>query len=236
MGQLYALDFPNGKRYIGITTKTAEVRFKGHERDAPREKPGGGPALYRAWRKHGAPALTVLAIVEDEDLLETEKRAVAVFGTLSPGGYNLTEGGDANPSKRPEVRAKMSAAATGRKQSLEMIAKRAAANRGKKRSAEAIAKTAAAHRGKTVSDATRAKIGAANRGKTVSDAARAKLSAALRGKKKSPEHAAKVAAAQRGRKMSPEAIAKIAAAKRGRKQSPETIAKRVASRKANALV
>ena len=223
MGQLYALDFPNGKRYIGITTKTAAERLKGHERDAPREKPGGGPVLYRAWRKHGAPALTVLAIVDDADLLETEKRAIAVFGTLSPGGYNLTEGGDANPSKHPEVRAKMSAAATGRKQSPEMIAKRAAKNRGRKRPAEATARTAAARRGMKHSDAARAKMSAAHKGSTPSAEHRGKIAAALRGRNKSPDHVAKVAAANRGKKMSPEALANMRAAQRARREAEKLL-------------
>ncbi len=205
MGQLYALDFPNGKRYIGITTKTAEVRLKGHEQ-ALRTAKTNGPVLYRAWRKHGAPALTVLAIVEDEDLYDTEKRAIAVFGTLSPGGYNLTEGGESSPMKHPEV-----------------AAKAAAAKRGVKRSAETRARMSTAKRNPSAE--TRAKISAAGLGRKASAEACANMSAARRGKKRSPEAVAKTAAANRGRRTSPEAIAKMAATKRGRKHSAEHRAK-----------
>lgn len=200
MGQLYRLDFPNGKAYIGITTKTAEVRFKGHEQALHETKPRG-QAVYSAWRKHGAPALTVLAIVEDEDLYETEKRAIAIFGTLSPGGYNLTEGGDANPSKHPEVRAKLSAAQRGKNKSPEAIANSAAAQRGRKHSAETRAKMSAAQRGKKKSPEARAKISAALRERAPASAeTRAKLSAAHRGMKSTPEARAKMSTAQRARR------------------------------------
>lgn len=217
MGQLYALDFPNGKRYIGITTKTAEVRFKGHEQ-ALRTAKTNGPMLYRAWRKHGAPALTVLAIVEDEDLFETERRAISVFGTLSPGGYNLTEGGEAGCSQHPEVRAKIGAAS--RNPSDETRAKLSAAGRGKKMSPEAIAKRSAARRGKKRSPEAVAKTNAANRGRKHSAEARARMSVAKRNP--SAETRAKISAAQRARARTPasaETRAKMSTAQRARREA-----------------
>lgn len=211
MGQLYKLDFPNGKSYIGITTKTAAERLKTHGRDAPREKPGGGPALYRAWRKHGAPTLTVLAIVDDAYLCETERRAIAVFGTLSPGGYNLTVGGESSPAKHPEVRAKMSAAAKGRKKPP--------------RTAETRAKLSAAQRARAPASAeTRAKMSAAQRARAPASAeTRAKMSAVRRGRKASPERVAKIAAAHRGMKRTPEALANMRAAQRARREADKLL-------------
>jgi len=207
VGQLYALDFPNGKRYIGVTTKTADARFKTHEKALRMAKPNCA-AVYSAWRKHGAPTLTVLAIVEDADLFETEKRAIAVFGTLSPGGYNLTVGGESSPAKHPEVRAKIGAAlrnpsdatraklsAARRNLSDEARAKISAAKRNP--TAETRAKLAAAATGRKMSTEAIAKTAAAHRGKTVTPATRAKLSAALRGKKLSPEHKNKLSAARK---------------------------------------
>lgn len=106
MGQLYKLDFPNGKSYIGITTKTASERFAGH-RVRCRSAKGNDAALYHAWRKHGEPQLAVLAIVEDADLPAAEIRAIRVFNTLVPNGYNMTPGGDVSPLSDPLIAAKL---------------------------------------------------------------------------------------------------------------------------------
>jgi group I intron endonuclease len=229
MGQLYRLDFPNGKAYTGITTRTMKARFAQHQYVASRAKTNCA-AVYSAWRKYGAPELTVLAIVEDEDLFETEKRAVAVFGTLAPGGYNLTEGGEAGCSQHPEARAKIAAAAAGRTHSAAARAKLSAAATGRKQSPEAIAKTASANRGKTVSDATRAKISAAKRGRKQSPETIAKRGAANRGQKHSAETRDKIGDAHRGKTVSDATRARISAANRS--PSPETRAKLSAAAKA----
>jgi len=103
--------------------------------------------------------------------------------------------GEHNPAKRPEVRAKNSAAHRGNLNSWF----------GKKRN----------H-----SPETRTKIGAARRGRKLSIDTRAKISAALRGKPKpprSPEHRANISAALSGKPRSVETRAKISAANRGDK-------------------
>jgi group I intron endonuclease len=169
MGQLYKLDFANGKSYIGITTRSAEERFQGH-RARCRSTKGGDTAMYRAWRKHGEPVLTVLAVVEDCDLAETEMRAIKVFNTLAPNGYNVTEGGDTSPMILPHVAAKVSAAKTGVPLSDNHKASLSAAQRGKPRPG----------------------LSAALKGKKASDETRAKMSASAKAHKKSPEHIAKL--------------------------------------------
>lgn len=106
MGNLYKLDFQNGKSYIGITTKTAAERFSGH-RVRCRSAKGNDATLYHAWRKHGEPKLVVLAVVEDKDLAETEIRAIKAFNTMTPNGYNMTPGGDVSPLSDPLIAAKL---------------------------------------------------------------------------------------------------------------------------------
>lgn len=103
MGTLYKLDFPNGKSYIGITTKCADMRFRGHRQMVSK----GKTALYAAWRKHGAPKMTVLALLPDEELADAEIRAIAAHKTLVPAGYNSTAGGDVSPLTDPAVAAKL---------------------------------------------------------------------------------------------------------------------------------
>lgn len=110
MGQLYCLDFRNGKSYIGITERTAIDRLNDHKKCVNT----GDTPVYNAWRKHGAPELRVLAIVENDDLAALEIRAIKAFNTLDPGGYNLSFGGSISPSRNPAIAAKISKSNKGR--------------------------------------------------------------------------------------------------------------------------
>lgn len=92
--QLYKLDFPNGKSYIGITNRTAETRFKAHCNPANNRY-----YCQNAIHKYGKEniVLTVLATVDNWELLcLAEQEAIEKFNTYAPNGmgYNLTLGGD----------------------------------------------------------------------------------------------------------------------------------------------
>jgi hypothetical protein len=50
-----------------------------------------------------------------EELHAAEKAAIIALGALAPQGYNVAYGGETAPSKNPDVAAKISAKATGRK-------------------------------------------------------------------------------------------------------------------------
>lgn len=136
MGALYMLTFPSGKRYIGITRKSAEQRFAAHfyqRRNRPHRP------LARAIEKYGRDSVIVetLATADWDVLPALEIEAIERFGTKYPGGYNLTDGGEvptgltADTRRRmgekkrgktyrlgmkhtPEARARMSAARIGR--------------------------------------------------------------------------------------------------------------------------
>ncbi len=98
--------------------------------------------VYDAIRKHGVEnaLFTILAIGQGRDYLATlERRAIAVFGTRAPFGYNLTDGGDGAPK--------------GHRYRV-----------GHKHSAEAKAKMSASRMGRVMSEETRAKIGIAHLG------------------------------------------------------------------------
>lgn len=94
MGCLYQLIAPNGKSYIGITSKTAEERWNVH---LMRVREGRSHALQAAIRKHGQDKFQVktLVIADDWDYLcDLEKKAIVAYGTMVPNGYNLTSGGE----------------------------------------------------------------------------------------------------------------------------------------------
>jgi hypothetical protein len=94
MGCLYQLTSPSGKSYIGITTKTAEERFELHVKH---ERDGRRNAIHAAIKKYGACTFKVktLLIANDLEYLRLmERRAIKVFNTMAPHGYNLSMGGE----------------------------------------------------------------------------------------------------------------------------------------------
>lgn len=92
--QLYQLSFPNGKKYIGITSKTVKERFIRHCAPANNKN-----ACQRAIHKYGKEnvIVTVLAECDNWELLcLSEMEAIEKFNTIAPNGYNLTLGGEGN--------------------------------------------------------------------------------------------------------------------------------------------
>lgn len=148
MSCIYSLNFPNGKRYIGMTSQSLAKRVAIHRMCLKRST----AALYRAWRKYGDPEIQTLAIVEKRMLRDTERKAIAVFNTMVPNGYNLVAGGEGGGISA-ESRRKMSEAGKGRPKSAEhrqKIGLAHAGNRhalGYKQTPEHISKRAAAHLG-----------------------------------------------------------------------------------------
>lgn len=95
MGVLYKLTAPNGKAYIGISSKGLDARWTKHVEHAMGKRSAG--ALYAALRKYGVDNFHREVLAEEADwatLCEMEKRAIQEHGSLSPGGYNMTLGGE----------------------------------------------------------------------------------------------------------------------------------------------
>ncbi len=119
MGCLYVITSPSGKQYVGITSGTADARWKKHQRNAAlgRDHRRGSECvgLYNAIRKYGASEFSfeVLASgVSWEELCSLERAEIRRRNTCSPHGYNLTEGGEGAPGAvaSAETRAALSAA------------------------------------------------------------------------------------------------------------------------------
>lgn len=153
---VYKLTFVNGKLYIGMskTDKSGLFtnRFRQHARSA---KNGSKNPVHSAWRKHGAPTLSVLSLhATREECALAEVEAIKAHDALNPGkGYNLMAGGEGMNAPigsamyelmREKVwsnanrRAKLSAALKGRKPSdatLDAYRKWASTPEGKARKA-----------------------------------------------------------------------------------------------------
>lgn len=113
MATVYLLIFPNGKGYVGQTRGSVKARYTGH-RWAAKNTPKDCRILYRAWRKYGDPQLLVLSICRADQLSQTERNCIALLGTQTPGGYNITDGGEGT-AHTIESRKRISRARTGMK-------------------------------------------------------------------------------------------------------------------------
>ncbi len=171
MGCLYRLDFPNGKSYVGITSKTAEWRWKTHVQEAKQ----GKYLINLAIRKHGPESvkLTTLAQADDwAELCALERAAIIQHGTRSPHGYNVTDGGEGTPglTHAPDARTRLRGAVVSQYKPVRRTAK-------------------------VLSESHKANIGAAMAGRVFSDEHRARLSAAANNM--SPQHRERISEGKR---------------------------------------
>lgn len=191
---LYEFLFPNGKRYLGITTNPTK-RWQLHKDHA---RKGSQHLVHRAIRHHGWDAVQrrVLVIGEKAYIRQLESAAIAAFNTMDPAvGYNMTPGGEINPMDTPAVREKMRKSLTGRKESPETCAKKKASWTPERRAA-AGAWLAAARKANAKGRKPKPKKQGphGNCGAVRSPEMRAKIAASLRGRKMSQERLAQIKA------------------------------------------
>ena len=82
------------KKYIGITGRGTGTRIAQHFKDA---MSGSRLLLHRAIRKYGKETFSISVIREcetKEEAARLEVELIEKLGTLSPGGYNMTTGGE----------------------------------------------------------------------------------------------------------------------------------------------
>ena len=90
---IYILTSPSGKQYVGRDVNLpsrAKIHLSGKDTECPR--------IYKAIKKYGADVFDVEIIqypgISDEALNAVERWWIRRLQTLSPSGYNLTEGGE----------------------------------------------------------------------------------------------------------------------------------------------
>lgn len=95
MPEVYCLTSPSGRKYIGVTRRTAADRFKEHCYEARRGRKN--IPILSALSKYGPESfqVDVLAKCENVDLaFQLEADLIAELNTIAPNGYNATTGGD----------------------------------------------------------------------------------------------------------------------------------------------
>ena len=145
---VYELEFPNGKKYIGISTKP-DKRWKDHCYSAfnlSRKSP-----LYCAMRFFGKEAVKrkTLLISTLSYARETEQKIIAAWETQAPNGYNLLPGGEYSPfSLFPDLAKAHGETIKGFKHSEETKEKIRSSLLGVKKSSEHVKNMTAARTGK----------------------------------------------------------------------------------------
>ena len=95
-GFIYCISFPNGKKYIGQTTKSVEERINGHIMVS---KTDAQYLLSKAIRKYGENSIEYKAIDyarNRDELNKLEIQHIIFYNThyIKGNGYNMTDGGE----------------------------------------------------------------------------------------------------------------------------------------------
>ena len=208
-----------GKSYVGITCQGLNKRINQHRTLPTAQR----QAFHHAIHLHGWESFTVEILERCADrsqAMQAEVHWIGQLGSLAPGGYNLTRGGDGVIDPSPELRLKMGAKNIGRKHTEEW--KRAASerNKGRRWTDEMRIKLANINLGRVRSLETRKLIGDAQRGKIRnphSEKTRAKIALAKNGVPLSPEHRAATSLGMMCKKPSVETREKLRVAQQARR-------------------
>jgi group I intron endonuclease len=145
---VYEAKFPNGKRYIGLTTKTLKRRMIEHKHHSKYSN----TRFYNAVRKYGWENITWSVIAKcstEEEMKEKEIQYIKDFRTLERDfGYNLREGGDGGTHSE-ETKRKISIKNSGENNPMYGRTGDQHHNTGRKFSEEHRRKLSEAHMGHT---------------------------------------------------------------------------------------
>lgn len=155
------------KKYVGKVLKTtAEKRWASHINCSNIDKPR--ILLHKAIKKYGVENFSAEVVQHNVDaskLNDAESRWVKRLGTLVPGGYNLTLGGDGSYGFKhnAETRRKMSAKAKEVWQRSSHQKLMSQVHTGQTHTPESRSRISKSLLGRTVSDEIRAKISTGNK-------------------------------------------------------------------------
>ena len=247
---LYIHTCPNGKKYVGITIRRPEYRWRKGEGYKSNKH------FYSAIQKYGWDNIEhqVFEVDTKEEMFFLEKYFIAYYQTNNPDfGYNNSIGGEKISEGchyvfTDEHKKKLSESQKGRHLSIETRHKLSESHKGnqyhkgKHHSAEAKRKMSEAKKGvkrgphseehkRKISEAKKGKPSrnkgcvAWNKGIPCSEEHKRKISEANKGKSRSEETKRKISEARKGKSMSDEQKKKISNSLKGFHHSEETKAK-----------
>ena len=203
---------PNGKRYIGITGRSVQKRWKnGYGYQAQ-------PYFYAAIQKYswkGVEHNIIAAGLSKGDAEAMEVRLISEYRSNERDfGYNVANGGNSVERWTDEIKKKIGDSNRGRKLSEGQRRYLSEIQIGKEISAETRAKMSAARKGQAPSRNCIEAAANSRRGKPISPNTKEKLRLANIGKPMSEKHKQKLLEANTGRACSDETKQKIGQAHR----------------------
>lgn len=186
MAEIYTLYIAvnkcNGKRYVGVTSRSLARRSYEHVWEATKSPRRLQYIFYKAIRFYGADAFDWAELTTAETKEAAFALEVELVALLKPE-YNSTAGGEGcGGYLRSEAsKAAQSAKMKGRKPPPEAIVKIVAKNTGRKRTPEQRERMGVPRRGKPFSDEHKANLSKARVGKRLTASHRAAISEGLRG-------------------------------------------------------
>ncbi len=221
----------NGKKYIGITTKSLSLRWKWHLLSSNSKARRASSAISKAISLHGRENFAIEQIASASslaDLHAIERMLIKQERTLAPGGYNLTGGGDGVFSPSDELRRKMSLGQRARSPFSDETKNRISISLlGRAVSIETRNRISIALAGHVVSTETRQRMSVGRSGKGHSQEYKIRLSELTKGRPgiaHTEESKRKMSIARKGVQRAPlsdETKARISAANSGKKRTVE---------------
>lgn len=196
----------NGKKYVGVSRRTPDLRWKEHVAVSRSTTTQRKMAVHHAMSKYGIDQFVLTTIdtaTTVSEMMEKERQWIVSLDSKR-NGYNNTDGGEGTYGVTQEVRDKMRQSHLGVPLSETHRNGISSALKGKPKSPEHIKSAGLAHRGMRHTEKTKRRLSeatTANRtGTHHSEKTKGLMSAASKGKPKSAVHCASLSAATRGRK------------------------------------
>lgn len=101
MGFIYCLTFPNGKKYVGQTKRTVEQRISAYKQESSK-----CTLVRKAYEKYVHFEVCTLLETTNDKLNYWKRFYIKEMNTVTPNGYNLTDGGE-NGVHSDETRERM---------------------------------------------------------------------------------------------------------------------------------
>lgn len=204
MIEVYCHTSPSGKRYVGVATYGACMRWKQHVWDALR---GSDLPFHRAIRKYGADSFSheTLAVCDTfQGAMSAERYWIELLRSKGPGGYNATDGGEGpNGLQHSETfKERMSARVKALWGCPEYRERMRAARAEVWRRPDFRSKVIAGHIGGKRSAETRARMSAAQKARFAAERAAGITHRGRPGVTPTPETCAKISTAKKGRPWS----------------------------------
>lgn len=168
----------NGKKYVGLCTKSKESSINYY---------GSGTLFLKSLKKNGKEMFKKEILEENlnyDNIFEREIYWISKLNSKYPNGYNLCDGGQGGLNPSEITRLKQSESHKGKKLTEEQKRKIGDKSKNRVHTEESKFKISSAHKGKKLSNETKLKISEFRKKRNLSEITRKRISSSLIGNKR----------------------------------------------------